>query len=117
MSTEITMKDVETAIKVLEKYLDLVERAEKVGRRLSIYQRRYGPDIFSPERMIGQVIAQSMAQTMAQRAAVAAPPSATEEGEELTEEELKRIREITAKLTEEEKAKEAKAPVKLNVPT
>jgi hypothetical protein len=83
VSTEgITLEDVELAIKILEKYLKHVERARSILARFTAYHRRSN-DVLELARIL-------MAQKKAEEQEV-------EESGELTEDEIKRFREISRK--------------------
>jgi hypothetical protein len=89
---EITLSDVETAIKVLTEFLKKQREAEIVLRRLGIGQRQVGLSGLSFEQFVNLAYQQVMEKKRL-----------AEEGEaevetELTDEELSRIREIAEKL-------------------
>jgi hypothetical protein len=89
---EITLGDVEVAIKVLTEFLKKQREAEIVLRRLGIGQRQVGMSGLSFEQFVNMAYQQVMEKK-----------KLAEEGEaevetELTDEELSRIREIAEKL-------------------
>jgi hypothetical protein len=89
---EITLSDVEVAIKVLTEFLKKQREAEIVLRRLGIGQRQVGMSGLSFEQFVNMAYQQVMEKK-----------KLAEEGEaevetELTDEELSRIREIAEKL-------------------
>jgi hypothetical protein len=89
---EITLSDVEIAIKVLTEFLKKQREAEIVLRRLGIGQRQVGMSGLSFEQFVNMAYQQVMEKKRL-----------AEEGEgevetELTDEELSRIREIAEKL-------------------
>jgi hypothetical protein len=89
---EITLSDVEIAIKVLTEFLKKQREAEIVLRRLSIGQRQVGMSGLSFEQFVNMAYQQVMEKK-----------KLVEEGEadvetKLTDEELSRIREIAEKL-------------------
>jgi hypothetical protein len=89
---EITLSDVEIAIKVLTEFLKKQREAEIVLRRLGIGQRQVGLSGLSFEQFVNLAYQQVMEKKRL-----------AEEGEgevetELTDEELSRIREIAEKL-------------------
>jgi hypothetical protein len=89
---EITLSDVEVAIKVLTEFLKKQREAEIVLRRLGIGQRQVGMSGLSFEQIVNMAYQQVMEKK-----------KLAEEGEaevetELTDEELSRIREIAEKL-------------------
>jgi len=89
---EITLSDVEIAIKVLTEFLKKQREAEVVLRRLGIGQRQVGMSGLSFEQFVNMAYQQVMEKKRL-----------AEEGEgevetELTDEELSRIREIAEKL-------------------
>jgi hypothetical protein len=89
---EITLSDVEIAIKVLTEFLKKQREAEIVLRRLGIGQKQVGMSGLSFEQFVNMAYQQVMEKKRL-----------AEEGEgevetELTDEELSRIREIAEKL-------------------
>jgi hypothetical protein len=89
---EITLSDVEIAIKVLTEFLKKQREAEIVLRRLGIGQRQVGMSGLSFEQFVNMAYQQVMEKR-----------KLAEEGEaevetKLTDEELSRIREIAEKL-------------------
>jgi len=89
---EITLSDVEVAIKVLTEFLKKQREAEIVLRRLGIGQRQVGMSGLSFEQFVNMAYQQVMEKK-----------KLVEEGEaevetKLTDEELSRIREIAEKL-------------------
>ena len=84
MSSEgITLEDVELAIKILEKYLKHVERARSILARFTAYQRRSSDVMELAKWLMSQKKAEE------QEADVEEP--------ELSEEEIKRFREVSRK--------------------
>ena len=83
MSTEgITLEDVELAIKILEKYLKHVERARSILARFTAYHRRSN-DVLELAKIL-----MTQKKIEEQEANVE---------EELTEDEIKRFREVSRK--------------------
>ena len=83
MSSEgITLEDVELAIKILEKYLKHVERARSILARFTAYQRR-SSDVMELAKWL-------MSQKKAEE-------QEADVEEELTEDEIKRFREVSRK--------------------
>jgi hypothetical protein len=89
---EITLSDVEVAIKVLTEFLKKQREAEIVLRRLGIGQRQVGMSGLSFEQIVNMAYQQVM-----EKKKLAEEPEAEVEAE-LTDEELSRIREIAEKL-------------------
>jgi DNA replicative helicase MCM subunit Mcm2 (Cdc46/Mcm family) len=81
-SSGITLEDVELAIKILEKYLRHVERARSILARFSMYQRR-SSDVIELAKWL-------MAQKKEEKEEEVEEP-------ELSEEEIKRFREVARK--------------------
>ena len=83
MSSEgITLEDVELAIKILEKYLKHVERARSILARFTAYQRRSN-DVLELAKVL-------MSQKKEEKEEEVEEP-------ELSEEEIKRFREVSRK--------------------
>jgi hypothetical protein len=89
---EITLSDVEIAIKVLTEFLKKQREAEIVLRRLGIGQRQVGMSGLSFEQFVNMAYQQVMEKKRL------AEESEGEVEAELTDEELSRIREIAEKL-------------------
>ena len=89
---EITLSDVEIAIKVLTEFLKKQREAEIVLRRLGIGQRQVGMSGLSFEQFVNMAYQQVMEKKKL------AEESEAEVETELTDEELSRIREIAEKL-------------------
>jgi hypothetical protein len=89
---EITLSDVEIAIKVLIEFLKKQREAEIVLRRLGIGQRQVGMSGLSFEQFVNMAYQQVM-----EKKKLAEEPEAEVETD-LTDEELSRIREIAEKL-------------------
>jgi len=88
---EITLEDVKTAIKILEEFLKEQRRAERILIRLGRHVRVSGggmPDLATIYQM-------ALQQTLAQKGLKA---QTSEEEEQLTEEELARLRKIAEKI-------------------
>jgi DNA replicative helicase MCM subunit Mcm2 (Cdc46/Mcm family) len=81
-SSGITLEDVELAIKILEKYLRHVERARSILARFSTYQRRSSDVIELAKWLMTQKKAEEQEENVE---------------EELTEDEIKRFREVSRK--------------------
>jgi len=81
-SEGITLEDVELAIKILEKYLKHVERARSILARFTAYQRR-SSDVMELAKWL-------MSQKKAEE-------QEADVEEELTEDEIKRFREVSRK--------------------
>jgi hypothetical protein len=89
---EITLADVEVAIKVLTEFLKKQREAEVVLRRMGVGQRQVGMSGLSFEQFVNMAYQQVMEK---KKAAEEPQPS----GEaQLTDEDLKRMREIADKL-------------------
>ena len=89
---EITLEDVKTAIKILEEFLKEQRRAERILIRLGRHLRVSGgamPDLATIYQM-------ALQQTLARKGIKA--ETSEEEEDTLTEEELKRLREIAKKI-------------------
>jgi len=89
----ITLEDVEIAIKILNEFMKKQREAERVLRRLGISQRGRGLGGLSFESIYQMALQQAMA-----KKSLATLPESEEVEEELTEEELERIRAIKDKL-------------------
>jgi hypothetical protein len=89
---EITLSDVEIAIKVLTEFLKKQREAEIVLRRLGIGQRQVGMSGLSFEQFVNMAYQQVMEKKKL------AEEGETEVETKLTDEELSRIREIAEKL-------------------
>jgi hypothetical protein len=89
---EITLADVEIAIKILTEFLKRQKQAEVVLRRMGIGQRQVGMSGLSFEQFVNMAYQQVM-----EKKKVAEEPQLTEESQ-LTDEDLKRMREIAGKL-------------------
>jgi len=88
----ITIEDVKLAIKIIREFLKTQREAERVLIQLSRYTSR-GRGISYPFRMediMGMLIRQQLSQTQIEET--------TEIEEELTEEDIKRLREIAKKV-------------------
>jgi hypothetical protein len=97
MSDEITLKDVETAIKVLAIFATKMRQAEMLARRMGLVGRAGRLDWTRPEAIMSQLLANSIA-GKTPKEMIREPE---EEEVELTEEELKRMREIAEKVKAE----------------
>jgi hypothetical protein len=89
---EITLGDVEVAIKVLTEFLKKQREAEVVLRRMGISQKQVGMSGLSFEQFVNMAYQQVM-----EKKRVAEEPQVNEEPQ-LTEEDLKRMKEIASKL-------------------
>jgi hypothetical protein len=89
---EITLADVEVAIKVLTEFLKKQREAEVVLRRMGVGQRQVGMSGLSFEQFVNMAYQQVMEKKKA-----AEEPQPSEEAQ-LTDEDLKRMREIADKL-------------------
>jgi adenosylmethionine-8-amino-7-oxononanoate aminotransferase len=89
---EITLADVETAIKVLTEFLKKQKQAEILLRRMGIGQRQVGMSGLSFEQFVNMAYQQVM-----EKKAKAEEPQVSEEPQ-LTEEDLRRMKEIADKL-------------------
>jgi hypothetical protein len=89
---DITLADVEVAIKILTEFLKKQREAEVVLRRMGIGQRQVGVSGLSFEQFVNMAYQQVM-----EKKARAEEPQPSEEAQ-LTEEDLKRMREIADKL-------------------
>jgi hypothetical protein len=89
---EITLADVEIAIKVLTEFLKKQKQAEILLRRMGIGQRQVGMSGLSFEQFVNMAYQQVM-----EKKAKAEEPQVGEEPQ-LTEEDLKRMKEIANKL-------------------
>ena len=90
---EITLRDVEIAIKVLNEFYKKSREAERVLRRLGISRRSSSIGGLSFERIYQMAVEQAMA-----RKGLTVSQEVLEQETELTEEELKRLREIADKI-------------------
>jgi hypothetical protein len=90
---EITLADVETAIKVLTEFLKKQKQAEILLRRMGIGQRQVGMSGLSFEQFVNMAYQQVM-----EKKKIAEEPQVGEEPQ-LTEEDLKRMKEIANKLS------------------
>ena len=89
---EITLSDVEVAVKVLTEFLKKQREAEAVLRRLGIGQKQVGMSGLSFEQFVNMAYQQVM-----EKKARAEEPEPSGEAQ-LSEEDLKRMREIAVKL-------------------
>jgi adenosylmethionine-8-amino-7-oxononanoate aminotransferase len=89
---DITLADVEVAIKILTEFLKKQREAEVVLRRMGIGQRQVGMSGLSFEQFVNMAYQQVM-----EKKARAEEPQPSE-ASELTEEDLRRMREIADKL-------------------
>jgi flagellar motor component MotA len=97
MSNEITLKDVETAIKVLAIFATKMREAERLARRMGLVGRAGHLDWTKPEAIMSQLMANALA-GKTPKEMIREPE---EEEIELTEEELKRMREIAERVKTE----------------
>jgi hypothetical protein len=93
----ITLEDVETAIKVLQAFLKKQREAESILRKFQAYERRMGGRGFSMDDFVSM----AFESVKARREALSQPEG--EITEELSEEDLKRIKEIKEKLEQQKK--------------
>jgi hypothetical protein len=91
---DITLEDVEIAIKILEEFLRRIEKSRRVLMKLGRYA---GVGTGGPRDLLGQIMVMSMQQ--AQKKAEATSEESFEE--ELTEEELNRLRKIAEEIRKE----------------
>ena len=89
---EITLSDVEVAVKVLTEFLKKQREAEAVLRRLGIGQKQVGMSGLSFEQFVNMAYQQVM-----EKKVRAEEPEAGGEAQ-LSDEDLKRMREIAVKL-------------------
>jgi hypothetical protein len=89
---EITLSDVEIAIKVLTEFLKKQREAEVVLRRMGVGQRQVGMSGLSFEQFVNMAYQQVM-----EKKVRAEEPEPSGEAQ-LTEEDLKRMKEIAVKL-------------------
>jgi hypothetical protein len=89
---DITLADVEVAIKILTEFLKKQREAEVVLRRMGISQKQVGMSGLSFEQFVNMAYQQVM-----EKKARAEEPQPSE-ASELTDEDLRRMREIAAKL-------------------
>jgi len=89
---EITLSDVEVAIKILTEFLKKQREAEVVLRRLGVNQKQGGMSNLSFEQFVNMAYQQVM-----EKKKVAEEPQTVEEPQ-LNAEELARMREIAGKL-------------------
>jgi DNA replicative helicase MCM subunit Mcm2 (Cdc46/Mcm family) len=95
---QITVEDVELAIKILEAYLKNVQRVISLLSRVYAYTGRTGIDLSNPQRLVEKLMAQTLAQSLSQ---VNVPmPTTVNETEEIiiSEEELEKFRAVAKKL-------------------
>jgi hypothetical protein len=97
MSDEITLKDVETAIKVLAIFATKMRQAEMLARRMGLVGRAGRLDWTRPEAIMSQLMTSALAGKTPKEIA----KESEEEEVEFTEEELKRMREIAEKVKTE----------------
>jgi hypothetical protein len=90
---EITLADVEIAIKVLTEFLKKQKQAEILLRRMGIGQRQVGMNGLSFEQFVNMAYQQVM-----EKKKIAEEPQIGE-GPQLTEEDLKQMKEIANKLS------------------
>jgi DNA replicative helicase MCM subunit Mcm2 (Cdc46/Mcm family) len=96
--SQITVEDVELAIKILETYLRNVQRVISLLSRVYAYTGRTSIDLSNPQRLVERLMAQTLAQSLS---GVSVPTtSATNEAEEIvvSEEELEKFRAVAKKL-------------------
>jgi len=93
MRMTITLEDVDIAIKILNEFLKQARRAESTLKRFQAYIGRSGGSMpLSMERFVQMAFETIQAQKQAQLETTQEPIE-----EELTEEELKKIREIISR--------------------
>jgi DNA replicative helicase MCM subunit Mcm2 (Cdc46/Mcm family) len=95
---QITVEDVELAIKILEAYLRNVQRVISLLSRVNAYTGRTSIDLSNPQRVVEKLMAQTLAQSLSQ---VNVPvPATANEAEEIVvnEQELEKFRAVAKKL-------------------
>lgn len=98
-NVEITLEDVESAIRVLSEFYRIQNQAKRVLRQLGVREGYHGGGLFNPE----QLMRETMDRIHAEREGDKEPLP------ELTEDDLERMRQITEKRREKS---EHKAPSK-----
>ena len=93
--SNITLEDVETAIKIIELFLEKLERARRVMYRLRRYQSRGG---FRMPTSMQDWINYTLQEAMARKNMVMQQAREEYETIELSEEERKRLEEIKEKI-------------------
>jgi phosphoenolpyruvate synthase/pyruvate phosphate dikinase len=96
---DITLKDVETAIAVIETFLARMRKAESLLRKLTYYQHRMGVTGVNMYKMDMETLL-GLAMEMERRKKVSTIPE--ESTPELSQEEVEKIRKIAKRLSSEE---------------
>jgi len=102
---EVTIEDVELAIRILEQYLQQAYRVQRLLNRVRALSGTNGNYVMNPQRIMDYLMAQTLEQTTKIRKK--GKVTVTEEGEEeepiITEEELKKFRSISERVSQEAK--------------
>jgi len=103
---EVTIDDVELAIKILEQYLQQAYRVQRLLNRVRTLSGTSGNYVMNPQKIMDYLMAQTLEQTTKIRKK--GKVTVAEEGEEeeepiITEEELKKFRSISERVSQEAK--------------
>jgi len=103
---EVTIEDVELAIKILEQYLQQAYRVQRLLSRVRALGGVNSNYVMNPQKIMDYLMAQTLEQTTKIRKK--GKVTVAEEGEEeeepiITEEELKKFRSISERVSQEAK--------------
>ena len=103
---EVTIEDVELAIKILEQYLQQAYRVQRLLSRVRALGGINSNYVMNPQKIMDYLMAQTLEQTTKIRKK--GKVTVAEEGEEeeepiITEEELKKFRSISERVSQEAK--------------
>ena len=103
---EVTIEDVELAIKILEQYLQQAYRVQRLLSRVRALSGINSNYVMNPQKIMDYLMAQTLEQTAKIRKK--GKVTVAEEGEEeeepvITEEELKKFRAISERVSQEAK--------------
>jgi len=103
---EVTIEDVELAIKILEQYLQQAYRVQRLLSRVRALGGINSNYVMNPQKIMDYLMAQTLEQTTKIRKK--GKVTVAEEGEEeeepiITEEELKKFRSISERISQEAK--------------
>ena len=96
---EITLDDVETALKILKAFLDKHKKLVQLATAMGLARPSSAYTSYTFDQFISQLLRETLR--------VAKPEEESRTGLEPTEEDLKRMREIARRIEEEEKSKQA----------
>ena len=102
---EVTIEDVELAIKILEQYLQQAYRVQRLLSRVRALGGVNSNYVMNPQKIMDYLMAQTLEQTTKIRKKGKVTVAEEEEEEEpvITEEELKKFRSISERISQEAK--------------